>query len=85
MEAKTERVDTQLRGRRPGLPRQALQAQHFLAAARAQGNPIGARGGLQSLERPVGIRFGEVGLVRFFDESSQACQYAHGALDNLGE
>ena len=69
MEAKAVRVDTQLWGGRPGLARQALQAQHFLPSARAEGNTISARGSLQSPQRAIGIRFGEVGLVRFFDES----------------
>jgi hypothetical protein len=60
-----------------------LQAQHFLPSAWAQRNTIGARGGLQSPQRAIGVRFGEVGLVRFFDESPQAPQYAHGARDDL--
>src|SRR4029450_3497934 len=65
------RVDPQLWSGRPGCARQALQAQHFLASPRPQRNTIGARGGLQSLQRAIGVRFGEVGLVRFFDESPQ--------------
>jgi hypothetical protein len=69
MQAKAVRVATELWGGRPGLARQALQAQHFLPSSWAQRNPIGARGGLQSFERPVGVRFGEVGLLWFFDDS----------------
>ena len=85
MEAKAVRVDAQLWGGRPGCARQALQAQHFLPSSWAQRNPIGARGGLQRCERAIGVRFGEVGPVWFFDESPQARQYAHGARDDLGE
>ena len=51
MEAKAVRVDTQLRGGRPGCARKALQAQHFLAGSWAEGNTIGARSRLQ---RPQG-------------------------------
>jgi hypothetical protein len=75
VEAKALRVDTQLWGRRPGCARQALQAQHFLASAWSERNPIGARGGLQRPQRPIGVRFSEVGPLWFFDESAQARQY----------
>jgi hypothetical protein len=71
VEAKALRVDTQLWGRRPGCARQALQAQHFLPSSWAERNPVGARGGLQRSERPIGLRFGEVGPVWFFDQSAQ--------------
>ena len=74
MEAKAVRVDAQLRGGRPGCARQALQAQHFLASAWAQRDTVGARGGLQSPQRAIGGRFGEVGQLWFFDESPQARQ-----------
>ena len=75
MEAKAVRVDTQLWGGRHGSARQALQAQHFLPSAWAQRNPIGARGGLQRPQRAIGVRFGEVAPLWFFDESAQARQY----------
>ena len=78
MEAKAVRVDTQLWRGRHGSARQALQAQHFLPSAWAQRNTISARGGLQRPQGAIGIRFGEVGLVRFFDENPQARQYAQG-------
>ena len=74
MEAKAVRVDSQLWGGRPGFARQALQAHHFLASARPQRNPVGARGGLQGCDRAVGVRFGEVGPGWFFDESAEARQ-----------
>ena len=85
MQAKAVRVDTQLWGGRPGCARQALQAQHFLADAWSERNPIGARGSLQRRQRPIGGRFGEVGLVWFFDQSPQARQQAHGARYDLGK
>jgi len=85
MEAKAVRVDTQLSGGRPGCARQALQAQHFLASAWSERNPIGARGGLQRPQRPIGARFSEVGPLWFFDESAQARQYTHGARDDFEE
>jgi hypothetical protein len=56
-----------------------FQAQHFLPSAWPEGDTISARGGLQSPQRAIGFRFGEVGLIWFFDESAQARQYAHGA------
>jgi hypothetical protein len=65
------RVDMQLRGGRPGCARKALQAQHFLASARPQRNR-GTRGGLQRSQCANGIRFGEVGLVWFFDDSARS-------------
>jgi hypothetical protein len=68
MEAKAVRVDTQLWGGRPGSARQALQAQYFLPSAWAERNPIGARGRLQRCERAIGVGFGEVGPLWFFDE-----------------
>ena len=85
MEAKAVRVDTQLRARHPFCARQALQAQHFLPSSRTQRDTIDARGGLQSSQRPIGGRFGEVGPVWFFDESPHARQQAHDARDDLGE
>src|SRR5215831_12725902 len=72
MEAKAVRVDTQLWEGHSGYARHACQAQNFLPGAWAEGDPVGARGGLQRSERPIGVRFGEVGLVRFFDESPQS-------------
>ena len=74
MEAKAVRVGTTTLRRWPGLARQALQAQHFLPSARTERNPIGARGGLQRPQRPIGVRFGEVGPLWFFDECAQARQ-----------
>jgi hypothetical protein len=65
------RVDTQLSSGGPGRARQALQAQHFLPRAWAEGDTIGARGGLQSPQDAIGVCFGEVGPLRFFDESAQ--------------
>src|SRR4029077_2181354 len=41
--------------------------------------PDSARGGLQRPQRPIGVRFSEVGPLWFFDESAQARQYTHGA------
>src|SRR5262249_36629631 len=46
----------------------------FWPARGPQRNTIGARGGLQSPQGAIGVRFGEVGLVWFFDESPQARQ-----------
>jgi hypothetical protein len=74
MEAKAARVDTQLWSGGPGRARQALQAQHFLPGAWAEGDTISARGGLQSPQGAIGVCFGEVGPLRFFDESAQARQ-----------
>src|SRR5262247_4555839 len=71
MQAKAVRVNTQLWGRCLSCARQALQAQHFLSGAWAEGDTISARGGLQRLERPIGVGFGEVGPLRLFDESAQ--------------
>ena len=61
MQAKAVRVDTQLWGGRRHFARQALQAQQFLTRSWPQRNPMGARGGLQNPQRPIGVRFGEVG------------------------
>src|SRR5262245_40603293 len=44
-----------------------------------------ARGGLQSPQGAIGIRFGEVAPLWFFDENPQARQCAHGTRDDLGE
>ena len=71
VQAKAVRVDMQLRGGRPDCARQALQAQQFLPSSWAQRNTIGARGGLQSPQRPIGVRFGEVDPAGFFDDSAQ--------------
>jgi len=74
VQVKAVRVDLQLRGGHPGSARQALQAQHFLPSAWAERNTISAGGNLQSLERAVGIHFGELCLIWFFADSAQACQ-----------
>ena len=74
MQAKAVRFDTQLLRGRPGLARQALQAQHFLPSSWSECDTIGARGGLQRRERAIRIRFGEVGHALFFDEISLARQ-----------
>jgi hypothetical protein len=58
VQAKAVRVDMQLRAGRRDCARQALQAQQFLPSSWAQRNTIGARGGLQSPQRPIGVRFG---------------------------
>ena len=71
MEAKAVRVDTQLWSGGPGRARQASQAQHFLPGAWAEGDTISARGGLQGPQGAIGVCFGEVGPLRFFDESAQ--------------
>ena len=72
MEAKAVRVDTQLWSGRRDCARQALEAQNFLPSAWAEGNMISALGRLQSPQGASGVCFGEVGPLRFFDESAQA-------------
>jgi len=57
----------------------------FLTCSWAQRNPIGARGGLQRPQRPIGGRFGEIGPVWFFDDNPEARQYAHSARDDFEE
>jgi len=84
-QAKAVRVDTQLWGGRRDLARQALQGKQFLTCSWAQRNPIGARGGLQRPQRPIGGRFGEIGPVWFFDDNPEARQYAHSARDDFEE
>src|SRR5262245_30722109 len=64
MQAKAVRVNTQLWGRCLSCARQALQAQHFLSGAWAEGDTLSARGSLQRLERPIGVGFGEVVPMR---------------------
>ena len=62
-----------------------LQAQHLVSGARPKGDSIRAGGGLQGLERVIGIDVGHVSHALLFDEIAVAGQHFHEARDDLGE
>ena len=61
------------------------QTQHLLSGTRIEGDSIGARGGLQGLERVIGSDVGEVGHPLLFNEIAPAGEQSHEPHDNLLE